>query len=292
MLGEMGPLYETSTMGMWIKVYADRVEFKRKPLLHPIESVPLGQIASIKVGSAWKNTITIETTGGKEYEIPTGDKTNVADAIYAAQAETRASTAVPVSAVGVADEVEKLAGLRDRGVLSPEEFDRQKAVLLSGSHPRPKRTVAPAPKPSSPTLRKLKIVVLVVLGLLVAMIALGFAVGPEKKSADATEAAPAPSLDDAGRLIAACGKPDEEIDTSRDNPPPPIPSRMITYRKARLMFAYIPGGGAKLGDPPPYRWKYLGPKDTTTNKVVSGNLRAVLEKRLPCALSTRLADEP
>jgi len=32
---------------------------------------------------------------------------------------------------GSADQLEKLAGLRDRGVISPEEFDREKAKVLA-----------------------------------------------------------------------------------------------------------------------------------------------------------------
>lgn len=35
-------------------------------------------------------------------------------------------------AASVADELEKLAGLRDRGLLTPAEFDTQKAILLGG----------------------------------------------------------------------------------------------------------------------------------------------------------------
>ena len=43
-------------------------------------------------------------------------------------AQTTATIAVPIS---VADELAKLAALRDQGVLTPEEFDQQKANMLS-----------------------------------------------------------------------------------------------------------------------------------------------------------------
>ena len=47
-----------------------------------------------------------------------------------------------------ADELKKLAELRDSGVLSPEEFEAQKARLLAG--PSPVSTSAPAPPPPPP----------------------------------------------------------------------------------------------------------------------------------------------
>jgi hypothetical protein len=47
----------------------------------------------------------------------------------------------PASVVGVADELAKLASLRDGGVITEEEFQRQRALLLP----------TPAPKPAGPT---------------------------------------------------------------------------------------------------------------------------------------------
>ncbi|PKT73370.1 hypothetical protein CW362_09205 [Streptomyces populi] len=44
----------------------------------------------------------------------------------------RIVTPGPVPAASVADELSKLAGLRDRGELSPAEFEQQKARLLGG----------------------------------------------------------------------------------------------------------------------------------------------------------------
>lgn len=42
--------------------------------------------------------------------------------------------------IGAADEVAKLADLRDRGILTPEEFERQKAALLARSPQRSAQT--------------------------------------------------------------------------------------------------------------------------------------------------------
>jgi len=89
---------------------------------------------------------------------------------------------------------------------------------------------------------------------------------------------------DAELLISRCGRPDKDWATDYDDPRPPIPSRFISYNKAHLKFAYIPGAGSKAGDPPPYEWKLVGIVDTRTGKAVTAeNLKATLEKRLPCS---------
>ncbi len=90
---------------------------------------------------------------------------------------------------------------------------------------------------------------------------------------------------DADLLVSRCGKPDIDDSTAYDNPRPPIPTRMITYTKAHLMFAYYPGGGATPTDDPPYQWKLLGLTDTRTRKAITAaQLKDILTHRLPCAL--------
>lgn len=49
----------------------------------------------------------------------------------AAPAEPPPSPAPSGASTSVADELEKLAGLRDKGLLTPDEFDLQKAKLLA-----------------------------------------------------------------------------------------------------------------------------------------------------------------
>ena len=57
------PLYETSYIGFWIKVFPNRVEFKAGV---GSQNVPINQIASIQLGMMGYMQITIETTGDKE----------------------------------------------------------------------------------------------------------------------------------------------------------------------------------------------------------------------------------
>lgn len=84
--------------------------------------------------------------------------------------------------------------------------------------------------------------------------------------------------DDADLLISRCGPPDIDDTTAFDNPRPPIPTRIIKYRRAKLRIAFYPGD-ARVGDPPPYRWKLLGVVDERTEKAIQ--LPEAVQ-RLPC----------
>lgn len=111
----------------------------------------------------------------------------------------------------------------------------------------------------------------------------------EQSAATSTESSgrPIPSSvgNDAELLLSRCGVADKDWSTQYDDPQPAIATRFITYKKAHLKFAYIPGGGSKVNDPPPYTWKMIGIIDTRTNKAVTAeHLKSTLETRLPCYL--------
>lgn len=80
-----GLLYQTNYLGFWIKVFPNRVEFKSKA---GKQSISLSQIASIQESMIGVMKITLETTGGKKYKIPTLKKDEVKDAIYRAQSNS------------------------------------------------------------------------------------------------------------------------------------------------------------------------------------------------------------
>ena len=180
-------LYETSLLGFSIKVFSNHIEYKAG-LGGAIEMIPIAQIAGVKVGSFLVNRLTIETTGGREYVVPTGKKKEIATAIYQAQAALRSGTPVAAAHGGsVADELAKLAKLRVDGVLTPEEFERQKHALLGGPSARSSISMAAvplqsalAPRPSSSFGTKLKIAGIVVGGLFALMIVIGVAAGNKK----------------------------------------------------------------------------------------------------------------
>lgn len=89
-------------------------------------------------------------------------------------------------------------------------------------------------------------------------------------------------------LIQSCGTPSRDVSTAYNDPRPPIPFREIDYSSQHLQFAFVPGGGAKIGDPPPYRWALSGVVDSTTNQRISLQEAA---DRMSCASSlTALAD--
>jgi hypothetical protein len=124
------PIYKTSYGGFWIRVYPSRVEFKAGA---GSENIPINQIASIHMGMVGLMQVIIETTGGKKYKVPTRKKKEVKDAIYASQSALNSGqTGQAVSDNrNIADEIKKLAELRDSGALSEEEFQAQKKKLLS-----------------------------------------------------------------------------------------------------------------------------------------------------------------
>jgi hypothetical protein len=76
--------------------------------------------------------------------------------------------------------------------------------------------------------------------------------------------------DDYDVVVRRFGLPDEDDSTDRDVPRPPIPTRWITYRSEHVKFLFVPD--AKLGDPPPYRWKLLGSTDPRTQQPISASL--------------------
>jgi len=92
------------------------------------------------------------------------------------------------------------------------------------------------------------------------------------------------ATDDAELLLTRCGPPTSDDSTAYDNPRPPIPSRTIEYSKQKLRFLFIPGDGAKVDDPPPYRWHVVGVTDMMAADPSQARVVSAPEavKRMPC----------
>jgi hypothetical protein len=95
---------------------------------------------------------------------------------------------------------------------------------------------------------------------------------------------PAGVTNDAELLIARCGQPTSDDSTAYDNPRPPIPSRTIEYKNQKLRFMFIPGGGASIGDAPPYKWKLVGATDMKAADPSKARVVSPSEavRRMPC----------
>jgi hypothetical protein len=119
------PIYQTSNMGFWIKVYPNRIDFKSGV---GSQSIPINQIASVQLAGIGVMKITLETTGGKTYSIPTNKKKEVQEAIYNTQTRLAGSSQ---HQTGIADEITKLNELKEKGIITLEEFDKKKKELLS-----------------------------------------------------------------------------------------------------------------------------------------------------------------
>jgi hypothetical protein len=122
---EEQPLYATSYIGFYIRIYPNRVEFRAAP---GRQSIPLAQIASVQLGMMGIWQITLETTGGQKYSIPTKHKKEVQQAIYNAQARFLNSASAP--STSAADEIAKLHELKEKGIITEADFEKRKNQIL------------------------------------------------------------------------------------------------------------------------------------------------------------------
>jgi hypothetical protein len=90
------------------------------------------------------------------------------------------------------------------------------------------------------------------------------------------------AVDQAQALIDRCGAPDQDMSTANNDPRPPIPFRVLDYQNEHFRFAFVPGAGAKIGDPPPYIWALSGILDTTDNQRITP---AQAAQRMSCVAS-------
>jgi hypothetical protein len=112
-----------------------RICFYRKGMVgETFETIGLDKISSVEAKSTLGfRKLEIHTSHDKmEFKVA-GSKVAF-DALYSRLEELRhrpPSMTAPTVGVSLADELTKLAGLRDAGVLTPAEFEMQKTKLLS-----------------------------------------------------------------------------------------------------------------------------------------------------------------
>lgn len=126
-----------------IRVWADRIEeYEHHAVLKKnTESINFHQVAQVKVRKGMRySDVSVESTGGHSIVmrgVPKGDGDKVKAIIDKAVHDARTGSQLPASPitppapqVSVADEIAKLAALRDSGALTDEEFATHKANLL------------------------------------------------------------------------------------------------------------------------------------------------------------------
>lgn len=109
-------------MGSTVVVYDNRLEWK---MLLKKQSIPINQIASVDTTIPMYMGVVIETAGGKKYKIPVSQKKELEDAIYEAQAGGHQG-----SGSQSIEDLEKLAELRDKNIITEEEFQAKKKNIL------------------------------------------------------------------------------------------------------------------------------------------------------------------
>jgi hypothetical protein len=120
-------------------LFPDRVE-KMTPRFGGVgvwlrESIRYDEVASVrtKVPALGFTKLRVESTGGHEIEIngmTKVDATRARNEIEARMQAARRTGPGQALAAGMAEEISSLADLRDRGVLTAEEFDAAKRRLL------------------------------------------------------------------------------------------------------------------------------------------------------------------
>lgn len=118
-------IFETSYLGSKVTVYEDRLVWKfvlRK------QTIPINQIASVDTTIPLYAQVVVETTGGEKYKIPVQPfaKGKLDEAIKQAMSGSRSVS----SNSSNLDELQKLADLKERGVINQEEFEAKKKQLL------------------------------------------------------------------------------------------------------------------------------------------------------------------
>jgi len=84
------PIFQTKYLASKVRVYEDRVEWR---MLLKRDVIPLNQIASVEVSMPMYTKVTIETTGGKRFDIPVpmSKKKALQEAIVKAQQNLKKS---------------------------------------------------------------------------------------------------------------------------------------------------------------------------------------------------------
>ncbi len=118
------PIFQTSYLGSKVTVYVDRLVHK---MLLKQNTIPIQQIASIDLGIPLYAGVMVETTGGKKYKIPVSfaSKKQLEKAIY--QAKSQFGQPVKQNDLG---DLEKLNDLKEKGIISEEEFQAKKKQIL------------------------------------------------------------------------------------------------------------------------------------------------------------------
>jgi len=130
-------LYEIPRRRTHLILTNQRVITSRGVLHRSVRSLPLDRIQDASLSNTfWAAKIVFSTAGGRAgIEALTGLRTRTARA-FMADLTPRIGPAVSGGLMGsgskpsIADEIQKLAQLRDAGTLTGEEFEAQKAKLL------------------------------------------------------------------------------------------------------------------------------------------------------------------
>jgi hypothetical protein len=110
----------------------ERVAFYRKGWFGELfETIPLKLITSIETKSTLGFRVLTFHTSNDSLKFKTFEDKKTFEAAYEAVEERRSARVEPTTAADPVEQLERLAKLKEQGLISPDEFDQKKAELLA-----------------------------------------------------------------------------------------------------------------------------------------------------------------
>ena len=122
------PIFNVGTLGFRVIVYSNRIEYK--PIFGK-KIIPLNKINDIEIPPVWGTSwVNIVLNSGEKIQITVGTN-NVKKFISVVSDLLEKNKNVSSISTNALDELEKLAKLKDKGVVTQKEFNLKKKQLLN-----------------------------------------------------------------------------------------------------------------------------------------------------------------
>ena len=124
---EEKPIFNKNQGGFHIKVFRSHIECRDQHWAK--RSIPISQVANVSLPVLSTN-VHIETTGGVIIKVAIWDRKGFRNAIFTAMNSQGAPMKVESTAISTADEIKQFAELKEKGIITEEEFIEKKKKLL------------------------------------------------------------------------------------------------------------------------------------------------------------------
>jgi hypothetical protein len=125
--------HDSANNGIFLVTEKRAMLFGKKLFGYDMESFPLSKVTAIEMSKGmWGKKITLKMSGNSaEMTIFEGDSDALVNYIREHMGEMAAPASAPSPAEDIPAQIQKLAALKDQGILTEEEFTAKKAELLA-----------------------------------------------------------------------------------------------------------------------------------------------------------------